>query len=84
MVLKGGMLLAANDIRQCTKDADLSTHGVPGDEANVRQLVAAICAIQPEPHDGVRINPGTLRTEAMREGDEYQGVRQERPLLPPC
>jgi predicted nucleotidyltransferase component of viral defense system len=75
MVLKGGMLLAANDIRQFTKDADLSTHGGPGDEDNVRRLVTEICAIQPEPHDGVTINPGTIRTEPMREGDEYQGVR---------
>ena len=75
MVLKGGMLLAANDIRQFTKDADLSTHGVPGDEDSVGQLVAAICAIQPEPHDGVTVDPTTIRTEAMREGDEYEGVR---------
>lgn len=75
MVLKGGMLLAANDIRRLTRDADLSTHGVPGDEDNVRQLVTAICAIQPEPHDGVTIDPVTIRTERMREGDEYQGVR---------
>jgi predicted nucleotidyltransferase component of viral defense system len=75
MVLKGGMLLAANDIRRLTKDADLSTHGVPGDEDSVRRLVAVICAIQPEPHDGVTIDPGTIRTERMREGDEYAGVR---------
>jgi predicted nucleotidyltransferase component of viral defense system len=75
MVLKGGMLLAANDIRRLTRDADLSTHGVPGDEDSVRRLVAVICAIQPEPHDGVTIDPGTIRTERMREGDEYAGVR---------
>jgi predicted nucleotidyltransferase component of viral defense system len=75
MVLKGGMLLAANDIRQFTKDADLSTHGVPSDEDSVRRLVAAICAVQTEPHDGVTMDPTTIRTEAMREGDEYHGVR---------
>jgi predicted nucleotidyltransferase component of viral defense system len=75
MALKGGMLLAANDIRQFTKDADLSTHGLPGDEDNVRQLVAEICAIQPEPHDGVTIDPDTIRTNPMREGDDYEGVR---------
>lgn len=75
MVLKGGMLLAASNIRRFTRDADLSTHGVPSDEDNVRKLVVEICAIQPEPHDGVTIDPGTITTERMREGDEYQGVR---------
>jgi predicted nucleotidyltransferase component of viral defense system len=75
MVLKGGMLLAANNIRRLTRDADLSTNGVPSDEDNVRKLVIEICAIQPAPPDGVTIDPGTIRTERMREGDEYQGVR---------
>ena len=45
MVLKGGMLLAANSIRQFTRDADLSTHGVISDEDSVRQLVAEICVL---------------------------------------
>lgn len=75
MVLKGGMLLAANNIRRLTRDADLSTHGVNGDEDNVRQLVAEICLLRPEPPDGVTIDPATIRTERMREDDEYPGVR---------
>lgn len=75
MVLKGGMLMAANSIRQMTKDADLSTHGLSNDESTVRDVVASICGLMPDPHDGVVIDPATIRTEAMREGDEYQGVR---------
>jgi predicted nucleotidyltransferase component of viral defense system len=75
MVLKGGMLLAADDIRHFTKDADLSAHGLPSDEVNVRQLVTAICTVQPQPHDGVTIDPATIRIERMREADEYEGVR---------
>jgi predicted nucleotidyltransferase component of viral defense system len=75
MVLKGGMLLAANNIRRLTRDADLSTHGVTGNEDNVRQLIAEICLLRPEPPDGVTIDPTTIRTERMREHDEYQGVR---------
>jgi len=31
MVLKGGMLMTASRIRQMTKDADLSTHGIAGE-----------------------------------------------------
>lgn len=75
MVLKGGMLMAANSIRQMTKDADLSTHGLSNDEGTVRDVVASICGLVPDPHDGVVIDPTAIRTEAMREGDEYQGVR---------
>ena len=69
------MLMAASDIRRMTKDADLSTHGIANDEERVRQVVAEIIALEPEPHDGVTIDPETIRTETMREGDEYHGVR---------
>jgi hypothetical protein len=33
LVLKGGMLLAVLDARRMTRDADLSAHGIPNDEA---------------------------------------------------
>ena len=75
MVLKGGMLMAASQVRRMTKDADLSTHGVADDEQSVRDIVAAICALEPDPHDGVVIDTATIRTETMREQDEYSGVR---------
>ena len=75
MVLKGGMLMAANGIRQMTKDADLSTHGVANDQDEIRRAVSQICAVEPDPHDGVMIKPASIRTELMREEDEYQGVR---------
>lgn len=75
MVLKGGMLMAANNIRQMTRDADLSTHGVANDEDNVRAVVEQICVLMPDPHDGIVVDPATIRTEVMREDAEYQGVR---------
>jgi hypothetical protein len=75
MILKGGMLMAASRIRQMTKDADLSTHGIAGDEERVGEIVAQICALTPDPHDGIQVDPSTIRTEVMREQDEYQGVR---------
>jgi predicted nucleotidyltransferase component of viral defense system len=75
MVLKGGMLMAANSIRRMTKDADLSAHGTANDKDNVRRVVAEICALAPEPPDGVVIDPETIRAELMREDEEYQGVR---------
>jgi hypothetical protein len=75
MVLKGGMLMAANEIRRMTRDADLSTHGVGSDEDNVREVVSEICALDPDPDDGIVIDGAGIRTERMREDDEYRGVR---------
>ena len=75
MVLKGGTLMAVNDIRQITRDADLSTRGMTNDEQSVRDAVARICALEPDPHDGVTVDMATIRTEVMREEDEYRGVR---------
>jgi hypothetical protein len=75
MVLKGGMLMAAKSIRQMTKDADLSARGMANDEHSVRAAVAQIAQLTPDPHDGIVIDPDNIRTELMREGDEYQGVR---------
>jgi hypothetical protein len=75
MVLKGGMLMAASEIRRMTRDADLSARQLANAEERVRAAVGSICAIVPDPHDGIAIDPASIRTETMREGDEYQGVR---------
>ncbi len=75
MVLKGGMLMAVNDIRQITRDADLSTHDMDNSGEHIGDVVAQICALEPDPHDGVVVDMATIRTEVMREQDEYQGVR---------
>lgn len=56
MVLKGGMLMAANNIRRMTKDADLATHGLPNGEQEVRDAVARICSLEPDPLDRVTID----------------------------
>ena len=45
LVLKGGMLLAVLAARRPTRDADLSVHGLPNDEASIRQIVSAIAQI---------------------------------------
>jgi hypothetical protein len=75
MVLKGGMLMAASGVRRMTQDADLSTHGVANDAEHVRYVVAEICSLVPDSDDGIVLDPASIRTEVMREGDEYQGVR---------
>jgi hypothetical protein len=75
LVLKGGMVMAANSIRRMTKDADLSTHDVSNDEAHIRGVVAGIAALTPDPHDGIVIDLSSIRTEVSREDDKYQGIR---------
>lgn len=67
MVLKGGMPMAANSIRRMTKDADLSTHGLPNGEHEVRDAVARICALDPAPLDGVTLDAATITTEVCRQ-----------------
>jgi hypothetical protein len=40
-----------------TRDADLSSHGVASDKESLRSFVAQICALTPDPHDGMVIDP---------------------------
>lgn len=37
---------------------------------NVRAVVAGICALEPDPHDGIVVDPATIGTEVMRGADE--------------
>jgi predicted nucleotidyltransferase component of viral defense system len=58
MVLKGGMLMAANNIRRMTKDADLSTHGVANDQETIRDAVARIAPSRQLPSRRRHVRPG--------------------------
>lgn len=69
------MLLATNDIRRMTRDADLSSHGIASGEDDIRTVVSEISVLAPAPYDGIVIDPATIRTEVMREDAEYPGVR---------
>lgn len=78
-VLKGAMLLAVLDARRMTRDADLSTHGIPNDERSVAGVVAEIAATTLPESDGIVFDPASITTEAMREGANYRGVRAKLP-----
>ena len=73
LVLKGGMLLAVLDARRPTRDADLSVHGLPNDEASIRQTVSDIARITAA--DGLKFDTAELSTTPMREDAEYHGIR---------
>jgi predicted nucleotidyltransferase component of viral defense system len=73
LVLKGGMLLAVLDARRPTRDVDLSVHGLPNDEASIRQTVSEIAQIASA--DGLMFDTAKINTTLMREDAEYNGVR---------
>jgi len=75
MTLKGGMLMAAISARRMTKDADLSTRGVGNEEEQVAAVVREIITTELDLDDGLEFDADSIRTEVMREDDEYQGVR---------
>lgn len=71
LVLKGGVLLAAYDLRRPTRDVDLSAQRVANDLESVRAMVAEILT---EPRDDGWVY-GRLSAETIREGDPCSGVR---------
>jgi hypothetical protein len=77
LVLKGGVLLAAYDLRRPTADVDLAATALPNDIERIGQLVASIAQVvlSPADFDGLRFDVSNLRTETIRDEDEYSGVR---------
>jgi hypothetical protein len=71
VVLKGGVLLAAYELRRPTRDVDLSATRVSNDVASVRALIDEILG---EPRDDGWIY-GASSAEDIREADVYSGVR---------
>lgn len=72
-VLKGGMLMAVLHARRPTRDADLSVHGLPGDETSVRQFITEIASVSA--NDGLEFDTNNITTTVMRADAEYRGVR---------
>jgi hypothetical protein len=72
-VLKGGVLLAAFAARRPTKDIDLQATGFTNDVEDVADRVRAIAAI--ELPDGVVFDSASVTAAAIRDTDEYAGVR---------
>ena len=79
LVLKGGMLLAVLDARRMTRDADLSVHGIPNDEAAVAEIVSEIASTTLPESDGIVFDTASVSTESMRESATYGGVRAKVP-----
>ncbi|WNM26445.1 nucleotidyl transferase AbiEii/AbiGii toxin family protein [Demequina capsici] len=72
-VLKGGVLLAAFALRRPTKDIDLQATGLANEAYDVAERVRAIASI--DIADGVVFDAASVTATAIRDEDEYAGVR---------
>lgn len=72
-VLKGGVLLAALDARRPTRDIDLSARALDNDAAATLEVIRKISAIILD--DGLIFDSAGATAEAIREDDNYSGVR---------
>ena len=75
LVLKGGVLLAAYDLRRPTRDVDLQGRRLENDSEAVLQIVKEVAVI--DSPDGLIFRLDAPRAEIIRDGadDEYSGVR---------
>jgi hypothetical protein len=72
-VLKGGMLLAAFDVRRPTQDIDLLARAMKNDSATVERAMRDIAEVVVD--DGIVFGGNKVRSRIIREGDAYAGVR---------
>jgi Nucleotidyl transferase AbiEii toxin, Type IV TA system len=73
LVLKGGALLAAYGARRPTRDVDLRADRLGNDAATVLDLIREIATVEID--DGLAYDAAGADAEAIREEDQYAGVR---------
>lgn len=73
LVLKGGMLLAAFNLRRATRDVDVLALQSDNDPAAVKRLIAEVASVQVD--DGVEFSQNTITAAVIRDDEAYPGVR---------
>jgi hypothetical protein len=73
LVLKGGMLLAAFDLRRATRDVDVLALMADNDPAAVQRLIVDVTSVEAD--DGVEFLQGSITAAVIRDDDVYPGVR---------
>lgn len=73
LVLKGGMLLAAFDLRRATRDVDVLALKTDNDPAAVQRLIVDVTSVEAD--DGVEFLQDTITAAVIRDDDVYPGVR---------
>jgi hypothetical protein len=77
LVLKGGALLSAYEVRRGTRDLDFQARRLKNDADAVLRTVQAVAAVDLQ--DGLAFDENAAAAELIREGDEYQGIRVSLP-----
>lgn len=72
-VLKGGILLAAYQLRRPTRDIDMQALDFPLDEAHLRAMISAAAAVDVD--DALVLDTTNATVEDIREDDDYAGYR---------
>lgn len=72
-VLKGGVLLAAYQVRRPTADVDLAGQNLSNDVGFISELVVEIAKRQLD--DGIQFDTSDVTADAIRDEDTYSGVR---------
>jgi hypothetical protein len=75
LVLKGGVLLAAFGTRRATRDIDFAALDVNNEARRVLELIREIASLTPDVQDGLVFDASGATAEAIRDEDEYSGVR---------
>ena len=71
LILKGGVLLSAYDVRRPTRDVDLTAQHLPNDPERVRELIAQVLAELRA--DGWIYS--VISADVIRDAEAYSGVR---------
>jgi len=77
LVLKGGVLLAAFDMRRATRDIDLQADALSNEASVVLQVLCEIADTSVD--DGLIFATSGATAEVIREDEEYSGVRVSIP-----
>lgn len=77
LVLKGGVLLAAHDLRRPTTDIDVAALHTANDVEGIKRIVVEVAAtpVPGELDDGLAFDLSDVRAEVIRDEDQYSGVR---------
>jgi hypothetical protein len=73
LILKGGVLLAALDVRRPTRDIDFQGQRLRNDAGEVNAMVKSIARIRVD--DGLELDADAATADIIRDQDEYSGVR---------
>ena len=76
-VLKGGVLLAAYQLRRPTADIDFAARNTSNDLVTIKSMIITVAdkRLPDDQNDGLRFDTSDTHAVAIRDEDEYHGVR---------